>query len=92
MNVESRIPKLNEVSFDGALVWFAELQIKGLMFHPDDEPAEIERISDGQRVFSDPEAAEVKFVMNELFVELGEDVYEAAYPIVMNSVGLRLDA
>lgn len=92
MNVESRIPKLNEVSFDGALAWFAALQVKGLMFHPDDEPAEIERISDGRRVFSEPEAAEVQFLMNELFSELGDAVYEAAYPIVMNSVGVRLDA
>lgn len=56
MNSESRIPELNAVSFDGALQWFAEMQCRGLLFHPDD------------------------------------GVYEAAYPIMMNACGIRLDA
>lgn len=92
MNVESRIPKLHSVSLDGALVWFAELQANGLMFHPDDDPAELHRIEDGRRTFSDAEVSEVRFAMDVLFAELGEGVYDAAYPVVMNSYGLRLDA
>jgi hypothetical protein len=92
MNTQSRIPKLNSSSFDGALMWFAEMQTKGLMFHPDDDPAEMLRISDWQRMFSDPEVSEVRFVMNELFTNLGDEVYAAAYPIVMNAYGIRLDS
>jgi hypothetical protein len=92
MNTQSRIPKLNSSSFDGALMWFAEMQTKGLMFHPDDDPAEMLRVCDWQRMFSDPEVSEVRFVMNELFTNLGDEVYAAAYPIVMNAYGLQLDS
>ena len=37
MEMKSRIPALREVSFDGALVWFAEMQNQRLLFHPDDD-------------------------------------------------------
>jgi len=92
MNTGSRIPQLHATSFDGALSWFSEMQVNGLMFHPDDDPAEIWRIADGKRVFTDGEAAEVRFVLNALFSNLGDGVYEAAYPVVMKSIGLQLDA
>ena len=49
MNSESRIPELNAVSFDGALQWFAEMQCRGLLFHPDDDPADITVIRNGDR-------------------------------------------
>ncbi|MBD5804502.1 hypothetical protein AZOA_39450 [Azoarcus sp. Aa7] len=92
MHPGSRIPQLHATSFDGALSWFSEMQVDGLMFHPDDDPAEISRIADGKRVFTDEEAAEVRFVLSALFSALGDEVYEAAYPVVMKSAGLRLDA
>ncbi len=92
MNTQSRIPQLQSSTFDGALLWFSELQTKGLMFHPDDDPAEMVRIGDWQNIFSESEVSEVRFVMNELFTNLGDAVYEAAYPIVMNAYGLHLDA
>ena len=92
MQIESRIPKLRDVSFDSALMWFSQMQSQGLLFHPDDDPATIERIADQVGVFSPPEVAEVRFVMSELFANLGDGVYEAAYPVVMNSYGLQLDS
>jgi len=92
MKVQSRIPKLNEVSFDGALTWFAEMQTKGLLFHPDDDPAVIHRVSDWVPTFSEAEVHETRFVLKELFEFLGDGVYEAAYPVFMNNCGIRLDA
>ena len=92
MNAESRLPKLESLSFDGALNWFSGMQAKGLMFHPDDEPADIEAVSTGGKLFSDNEVSEARFVIEELFSVLGDEVYEAAYPVVMNSLGLQLDA
>jgi len=92
MNSQSRIPKLNSLSVDGALVWFSEMQTKGLIFHPDDDPAEIVSIGDWKRTFSDPEVSELRFVMGELFNSLGDAVYEASYPIVMKAFGQHLDA
>lgn len=92
MNSESRIPELNVVSFDGALQWFAEMQCRGLLFHPDDDPADIIVIQSGERMFNDREIQETRSVLDTLFAALGDDVYEAAYPIMMNACGIRLDA
>ena len=93
MQTESRIPKLRDVSFDGALTWFAEMQSQSLLFHPDDDPAGIIRILDGVRTFSDREVSELKFLLKELNASLGhENVIEAAYPIFMNACGIQLDA
>jgi hypothetical protein len=35
MQATSRIPKLTEASFDGALLWFSQLQCDNLQFHPE---------------------------------------------------------
>lgn len=92
MNIASRIPKLNGQTFDSALIWFAEMQQKDLMLHPDDDPATMQKISDGLPLFTQAEINEVRFCLSSLFEQLGDDVYEAAYPIVMRAFGLQLDA
>jgi hypothetical protein len=93
MEMKSRIPTLREASFDGALSWFAEMQNQKLLFHPEDDPADIVRIADGERVFSDREATEVRFVLDALDKQLGhEALIEAAYPVFMKASGFRLDA
>ncbi len=93
MQNQTRIPKLREVSFDGALTWFSELQCESLLFHPEDDPAEIIRISDGTTLFSESEVIELKFLLEELESGIGhEQVIEAAYPVFMTTFGNRLDA
>lgn len=93
MQTQSRIPKLNEITFDGALMWFSEMQCQNLLFHPEDDPAEIITISDGTRVFSPQEATELRFILDELETGIGhEQVIEAAYPIFMKACGVQLDA
>ena len=93
MRAQSRIPKLREATFDGALLWFSEMQCSELLFHPEDDPADIIRISNGERLFSDGEVKEVRFLLNELEEGIGhEKVIEAAYPIFMNACGIQLDA
>lgn len=93
MEMKSRIPNLREVSFDGALMWFAEMQNQRLLFHPEDNPADIIRISDNSPVFSPREAEEVRFLVGTLDRELGhEKLIEAAYPIFMKACGNQLDA
>ena len=51
MNTQSRIPKLHDTTFDGALLWFSEMQCSRLLFHPEDDPADIVHISSGERMF-----------------------------------------
>lgn len=92
MKTTSSIPALRNTSFDGMLVWFAKLSKRGLLFHVDDDPAEIIDTSTSKRVFSDKEAATLRAVIAKLFSKHGDDVYEAEYPIFMKAVGIRLDA
>ena len=93
MRTQSRIPKLHETTFDGALLWFSEMQCSELLFHPEDDPADIILISNGERLFSDGEVQELRFLLNELEESLGHDtVIEAAYPIFMTAFGNQLDA
>lgn len=93
MHTQSRIPKLHDTTFDGALLWFSEMQCSSLLFHPEDDPADIIRISNGEQMFSTNEVNELRFVLNELEEGLGhERVIEAAYPIFMNAFGNKLDA
>jgi hypothetical protein len=69
------------------------MQCGKLLFHPEDDPAEIVRISNGERLFSDGEATELRFLLSELEEDLGHDkLIEAAYPIFMNAFGKPLDA
>ena len=93
MHAQSRIPKLRDTTFGSALLWFSEMQCDGLLFHPEDDPADIIRISDDERVFSDAEVQELRFLLGELDENLGHDkMIEAAYPVFMNAFGLHLDA
>jgi len=93
MQTQSRIPKLLDTTFDGALLWFSELQCSNLLFHPEDDPADIIRISNGERLFSDNEAKIIRFMLNELEKDLGhEKLIEAAYPIFMKACGHQLHA
>jgi len=93
MRTQSRIPKLRDTTFDGALLWFSEMQCSNLLFHPEDDPADIIRISSGERLFSKDEVKELRFLLNELDEVVGHDkVIEAAYPIFMNACGIQLDA
>lgn len=93
MCTQSRIPKLHNTTFDGALLWFSEMQCSDLLFHPEDDPADIIRISSGERLFSKDEVKELHFLLNELDEVVGHDkVIEAAYPIFMKACGIQLDA
>ena len=93
MNTQSRIPKLHDTTFDGALLWFSEMQCSRLLFHPEDDPADIINNSDSKRTFSDVEVIELRFLLNELEENIGHDkVIEAAYPIFMTACGQQLDA
>ena len=93
MQIESRIPKLQDISFDSAMTWFAELQSQSLLFHPEDDPAEVIAIPSGEPFFSKKEVDELRFLIGELDSALGhEKMIEAAYPIFMHACGMRLDA
>jgi hypothetical protein len=88
MNQRSRIPEWKEKGFDGMLIWFSEMSVRGLLFHPDDDPAEIVSIRDGHsRLFSDMEAAKLRGLIDEMFEINGDEVYKAGLPIFRAAIG-----
>ena len=91
MNI-SRIPEYTDQSFDGMLIWFATMSERGLLFHPDDPAETIQDITIGAHTFSTDESSRAGNIINTMFELHGDEVYEAAYPIFMKCMGLRLDA
>ncbi len=87
MNQISRIPQWTDRNFDGILVWFSEMSVRGLLFHPDDDPSEIFSIANGTRTFSDAEAVELRSTVAEMFELKGDKVYEAGLPIFRATLG-----
>ena len=63
---ESRIPPLlDATSADAVLQWFTELAKRGLMFHPEDDPASI--IDKSYRpIFTETEVAELRMVLSAI--------------------------
>lgn len=83
MNTSSRIPRLLSATFEGAVQWFEEMRQREILFHPDDDPADIISVADGSRLFNEPEIREIRAILAQLFSVLGDDVYESAYPVAM---------
>jgi len=87
MNQCSRIPEWTAKNSDGMLIWFSEMAVRGLLFHPDDDPAEIISTKSGTRLFSDAEAIELRSTIGEMFAQKGDEVYEAGLPIFRAALG-----
>lgn len=90
--MENRIPAYDSASPDGMLAWFAEMSSCGLLFHPEEDPAEIVRTGSWERTFTDSEADQVRAILASMFAEHGDETISACYPIFMRAVGQRLDA
>lgn len=89
----NRIPAYHSARPDSMLTWFAEMSVRGLLFHPEEDPANIVRIEDGAPVFTRSEAKTIRKIMCCMHAEHGEDkMIEACYPVFMRAAGQRLDA
>ncbi len=82
----SRIPFSNDLSFDGINQWFLAMQAQGLLFHPDDDPADIVCNKSCSPLFTPLEINELRNLLNIMFEHQGDDVYEAAYPVFMATI------
>ncbi|MDI1251823.1 hypothetical protein [Thermomonas sp.] len=90
--MESRIPAYDSANPDGMLTWFAEMSARGLLFHPEEDPAEILRIGTWERTFTDAEADRVRGILCNMFAQHGDETISACCPVFMRAVGQRLDA
>jgi len=89
--IPSRIPDFSDKSFDGMLNWFATMSDRELLFHPDDPADTIYDTATGKATFTPDESCKAQKILETMFNQFGDDVYEAAYPVFMKCMGLRLD-
>lgn len=75
----SRLPSFTELNLAGMNQWFSDMAELGLLFHPDDSPQDIVSIKTGQQLFTECECSEINRILDEMFSNFGDDVYEAAY-------------
>lgn len=88
----SRIPDFANKTHEGMSHCFAEMSLRGLLFHPEDAPSDIYTIATNERAFTADECIKLDGLMAEMLVLFGDGVCEAAYPNFMKCMGLRLDA
>lgn len=88
----SRIPDFANKSREGMSIWFAEMSLRGMLFHPEDEPDSICTIATGERAFTVEEWTKLDGIMSEMFALFGDGVCETCYSIFMRAAGVRLAA
>ncbi|MFZ6757601.1 hypothetical protein ACO0K9_10280 [Undibacterium sp. Ji50W] len=81
----SRIPLLKSNDLHGLQLWFAEMEQRGILFHPDDDPADMVVIKTGESMFTDFECGQLKSLIDIMFQMHGDQVYEVAYPVFMTT-------
>lgn len=90
---KTRIPKLTETSFDGALLWFNRLQEQNLLFHPEDDLTSLFNIKSGLPTFTTTEIEDLQQILQSLENSIGhEQIIDAAYPIFKNAFSLASEA
>lgn len=84
----NRIPDFVNKTREGMTIWFSEMALRGLLFHPEDRPSDIISGRSGKALFKQDECAKLDAIMAEMFGKHGDGVCEAAYPIFMKAAGL----
>ncbi|WP_349570952.1 hypothetical protein [Azotobacter salinestris] len=88
MQIISRIPQPAGTTFENIRDWFIAMRDSGLLFHPEDDPADIVRIDSGEQLFTDTEVVELRALLDRFFTAQEEGVCEAGYPVFMDALGL----
>jgi len=83
MGSEGRIPGVRKFRVRNMAAWFAKMSERDLLFHPDDDPADIIEISTGKHMFSTDEIVRLREILRKMFARQGNGVYDAAYPVFM---------
>lgn len=85
--IVSRVPGFANKSRAGMSRWFGEMSLRGLLFHPEDRPADIIDIATGEPFFTEKECDKLDAILGEMFDRFGSDVCESAYPVFMKTAG-----
>lgn len=85
-----RIPDFANKSFHGMAIWFNEMSRRDLLFHPDDAASTIITIATDEKMFTEPECEKLDGILRDMFERFGDRVHEAAYPVFMRRMGIRV--
>lgn len=86
--IASRVPDFVNKSQTGMSRWFNEMSLRGLLFPPEDQPADIVDIATDEPFFTERECTKLDAILGEMFDRYGNEVCETAYPIFMKAAGL----
>lgn len=86
---DSRIPYPADDTRAGAARWFEQMDELDLLFHPDDDPADIIRIADGRATFTALECTELRGIVARLFECHGAAVYEIGVPFFLRHLPIE---
>ena len=68
------------------------MQSLNLLFHPEDDPTDIVRISDGVTTSTANGVTQIRLLLEEPGLGIGHEyIIEAAYPFFMKACGLQLE-
>lgn len=87
----SRIPALRSTSRNGVSEWFEAMGTARLLFHPDDDPAEIVHADSGGKFFSGTEVRELRAIVRSMFRAQGDLVYELGLPAFHRALGITVE-
>ena len=85
----SQIPDYTGLKFNDMSLWFSKMSEHDLLFHPDDPPEEIESIESGELMFSVSECEKLNAILDNMFQQFGDKVYDAAYPFFMEKMEVK---
>ncbi len=75
---ETRIPALRGMTLEDMQAWFAAMAERGLLFHPDDDPATVVNSASTAPVFNENECRSLRMIMDVLFRNFPEHIHDAA--------------
>lgn len=83
----NRIPDLTKMTPATAEVWWQQMGEMGLIFHPDDPPADIVHIQSGEKLFSAKASAKLETIIGRMLRSLGDRTYDIAHRELMRCLG-----
>ena len=78
----NRIPNFDDKSAAGLRAWMTEMWKRGLLFHPDDDPATIVYVEDSAPIFNKLECRTLAPVIDEMFKLHGDKVYREGHRLM----------
>jgi hypothetical protein len=89
MKNANRIPSVPGKSRFAMEHWFNTLYLRGLLFHPDDQPENIVRVGTGKLAFTPQECKILREGIQVMFDCHGDQVYDVALEYCMKTMAIR---